>query len=116
MVSPQIKILIFLAGISIFYAFVCNIRLSRKASKLSDWLRKERPDLWSELNFIARTWNGGQPGLKLLYRRKVVDLPKFYQQYERLHFFEQQLLWGIVIGAVCIGLVLIGYKFWGWHW
>ena len=77
MASPQIKILISLAGVSIVYAFVCNIRLSRRASKLADWLQKERPDLWSELNVVARNWNGGLPGLKLLYRREVVGLHKF---------------------------------------
>ena len=108
MASPQIKILISLAGVSIVYAFVCNIRLSRKASKLANWLQKERPDLWSELNFVARNWNGGQPGLKLLYRRKVVGLPRFDQEYEQLHSIERQLLRGIIIGSVCIGLVLIG--------
>jgi hypothetical protein len=114
--SLQIKFLISLAGVSIVYAFVCNIRLSRKASKLASWLQEERPDLWSGLNFIARNWNGGQPGLKLLYRRDVVGLPKFDQQYEQLHSIERQLLWGIFIGSVCIGLVFIGSRFWGWHW
>ena len=115
MTSPEIKILISLAVASIVYAFVCQIRMSRKASKLADWLQKERPDLWSELNFIARNWNGGQPGLKLLYRRNVVDLPSFDQQYEQLHSIERQLLWGITVGAVCIGLVIIDFKFWGWR-
>jgi hypothetical protein len=116
MASPQIKILISLAAVSILYAFVCNIRLSRRASKLANWLQKERPDLWSELNFVARNWNGGQPGLKLLYRRKAVGLPAFYQQYEQLQSIERQLVWGVVIGSVCIGLVVIGSRLWGWHW
>jgi hypothetical protein len=107
MTSPQIKILISIAAVSLVYAFVCNTRLSKKAGKLANWLQKERPDLWSELNFIARNWNGGQPGLKLLYRRNVVDLPSFDQQYEQLHSIERQLLWGIIVGAVCIGLVII---------
>jgi hypothetical protein len=114
MASPQIKILISLAAVSIIYAFVCQIRLSRKACELAKWLQKERPDLWSDLNFIARNWNGGQPGLKLLYRRNVVGLPRFDQEYEQLHSVERRLLWGIVIGSVCIGLVLMGSKFWGW--
>jgi hypothetical protein len=116
MASPQIKILLSLAGVSIVYAFVCNIRLSRKASKLANWLQKERPGLWSELNFIARNWNGGQPGLKILYRRNVVGLPSFDQQYEQLQSMERQLLWGIIACSVCIGLVFTGFKFWGWHW
>ena len=116
MASPQIKILISLAGVSIVYAFLCNIWLSRKASKLANWVQKERPGLWSELNFVARNWNGGQPGLKLLYRRKVVDLPLFDQRYEHLRFIERQLLLGIIIGSVCIGLVLIGSRYWGWYW
>jgi hypothetical protein len=116
MASPQIKILISLAAVSAIYAFVCKIRLSRKASKLENWLQKERPDLWSELNILARKWAGGQAGLKILYRRTVGGLPSFDQQYEQLHSIERQLLLSIVIGSVCIGLVFIGSRFWGWHW
>jgi len=116
MASPQIKILLSIAGVSVVYAFVCKIQLSRKASKLRNWLQKERPDLWLELNSFARNYNGGHPGLKILYRRNVVSLPMFDQQYEQLSSLERKLLWGIGIGSVCIGLVIIGTKFWGWHW
>ena len=116
MTSPQIKILISAACVSIAYAFLCEIRLSGKAAKLSKWVKNERPDLWSNLNFIARNWNGGQPGLKLLYRRKVVGLPRFDKEYKELQSLERKLLWGIGIGSACIALVLIGSKFWGWHW
>ena len=116
MASPQIKILLSLGALSIVYAFVCNIRLTRKASKLANWIQKECPDLWSELNVIARNWNGGQPGLKLLYRRNVVDLPSLDQIYKQLHSMDRQHLWGIIACSVCIGLVTIGLKFWGWHW
>lgn len=116
MASPQIKILISLAGISAVYGFVCHIRMSQKAGKIANWLQKERPDLWSQLNPVARSWNGGQPGLKLLYRMKVVGLPRFDQQYAQLQALERHLLWGVIIGVLCIGLVILGYKFWGWHW
>jgi hypothetical protein len=116
MTSPQIKILVSLSVVSIVYAFVCDIRLVRKASKLRNWLKKERPELWSELSFFAKNWKGGQPGLKFLYRRKVVDLPMFDQQYEQLHSLERKLLWGIGLFSVCIGLVIVGSKYWGWEW
>jgi hypothetical protein len=116
MASPQIRIFISAAAVSILYAFVCSIRLSRKARRLADWLEKKRPGLWSELNPVARNWNGGMPGLKFLYRKKVVDLPMFDRRYEQLHAVERQLLWGIVLGSVCIGLVAVGSRFWGWHW
>lgn len=116
MASPQIKILISLSAIAITYAFVCEIRLSRKARKLANWLQKQRPELWSELNSFARNYNGGHPGLKILYRKNAVGLPLFDQQYEQLRSIERKLLWGIGIGSVCIGLVIIGFKFWGWHW
>ena len=116
MASPQIKILISLSAVTIIYAFVCEIRLSRKARTLANWLQKQRPDLWSELNSFARNYNGGHPGLKILYRRNAVGLPLFDQQYEQLRSLERKLLWGIGIGSVCIGLVIIGSKFWGWHW
>ena len=116
MASPQIAILISLAGVSIVSAFVCDVLLSRKASKLREWLQRERPELWSELNFFARNWNGSQPGLKLLYRRKAVGLPEFDMQYEQIRALERKLLWGVGIGSVSIGLVLIGFRFWGWQW
>ena len=116
MASPQIKILISLSAVTILYAFVCEIRLTRKARKLANWLKEQRPELWSELNSFARNYKGGLPGLKLLYRRNTVDLPLFDQQYEQLRSLERKLLWGIGMGSVCIGLVIIGFKFWGWHW
>jgi hypothetical protein len=116
MTSPQIKILLSLAGVSIVYAFAYEIRMSRKARQLAIWLQKERPDLWAGLNFVARNWNGGQPGLKRLYRRNVVGLQRFEQEYKAIHAMERKLLWGVGIGSMCIGLVLIGSRFWGWHW
>ena len=54
MPSPQIKILVSLAAVSIVYAFVCQIRMTKKASRLARWVQKECPDLWSELNCVAR--------------------------------------------------------------
>jgi len=116
MASAQIKTLVSLAGVSVVYAFVCEIQLSRKASKLRNCLKKMRPDLWSELNFFAKNWNGGLPGIKLLYRRDVVGLPELDHEYEQLNALQRKLLWGIGIGSLCIGLVIAGSKFWGWHW
>jgi hypothetical protein len=116
MPSPQIKILLSLAAVSIVYAFVCQIRMTRKASRLARWIRKERPDLWSELNYVARNWHGGHPGLKLLNRKNAVDLPGFDQEYGQLSAVERKFFWGIGIGSVCIGTLLAGFLFWGWHW
>lgn len=116
MASPPIKILISLSAVSSIYAFVCDIRLSRKAGELANQIQKQRPDLWSKLNSFARNYNGGHPGLKILHRRNVVDFSMFDQQYEEIRSLERKLLWGIGIGSVCIGLVIIGIKFWGWHW
>ena len=116
MASPQIKIFTSLAAVAIIYAFLCNIRISRKARELANRLQKERPELWSSLNPFTRNYNGGHPGLKLLYRQKVVDLPGFDEAYEKLHAIERKLLWGIAIGAACIGAVIIGTRYWGWHW
>jgi hypothetical protein len=114
--DPQIKISLSVSAASIVYAFVCQIRLSRKARELSDRLSRERPELWSELNAFARNWHGGLPGLKNLHRRNVVGLPKFNQKYEALRILERKMFWGIGIGSVGIGLVIIGTKFWGWIW
>lgn len=114
MASPQIKILITMASVSIVYAFVCKIRLSREARKVSSWLQEERPDLWAELNAFARNYDGGHPALKVLHRKGQGGLPLFDQRYAELRVLERKLLWGIGIGAACIGLVIIGSEFWGW--
>ena len=116
MPSPQIKILISTAAVSVVYAFVCKIRLSKGADKLSRRLEKERPDLWSGLNAFARNWGGGHPGIKLLYRRKAVDLPGFDEEYRQLRALERKLLKGLGLGSACIALLLIGTRFWGWAW
>ena len=116
MTSPQIKIMITLAGISIIYAYVCEIRLSRKAARLANRLRKERPDLWSELNIVARNWNGGLPGLKYLYRRNVVDLPGFDREYGKLQALERKFHWAVGLGVACFCTLFAGFVFWGWHW
>ena len=116
MPSPLIKILLLLAAVSIVYAFVCQIRMTQKASRLARRVEKERPDLWSELNPVARNWHGGHPGLKLLKRRNAVDLPGFDQEYAQLHAMEQKFFWGVGMGSACIGLLIAGFLFWGWHW
>ncbi len=116
MTSPQIKVLVSLAGASILYAFFMDIQISRKARKLANWIQHERPDLWATLNLVARTWNGGYPGLKILYRKNVVGLSTFDQEFKLIHGIEQKFLGGIGIGLVCLGVLFIGIRFWGWHW
>ena len=111
-----IKILISSACAAIIYAFVCDIRIAGMARKLAHRLEQERPQLWRGLNPIARNFRGGLPGLKVLRRRRAVDLPGFEEEYGRLRALERKLLWAIAAGAACIGLVLAGAGLWGWHW
>ena len=116
MPSLQIKILISLATVSIVYAYVCQILLTQKASKLARWLQQQRPELWSEMNSVARNWHGGLPALKVLKRRNVVDLPEFDREFEKLHAMERKLFWGIGICVLCFGALFAGFLFFGWHW
>ena len=114
--SLEIRILISLASLAIVAAFVSQIQMVHRARKLKEWIETERPDLWQNLNIVARNCNGGHPGLKLLYRQKAVGHPRFYEEYRNIRASERQLLWGVGIGAFCIGLVIIGRQLWGWHW
>jgi len=116
MTSPEIKILLSLAFVATIYAFVSEIRMAQRARRLRAWVQDEWPDLWCDLTVIARHWNGGQPGLKLLYRRNMVDHPRFHQEYDQIRSAEQQLLGGIAVGVGCIGLVILGVWLWGWQW
>ncbi|MDH3561593.1 MAG: hypothetical protein OEN52_11640 [Gammaproteobacteria bacterium] len=114
--SPEIKILLVLASASIGYAFVCEIRLSRMASRVASWLKKECPGLWSELNIVARNWNGGYPALKMLHRRNVVGLPRFDREYAKLLAIERKLFWGVGTGVMCFSALIAGFIFLDWHW
>ena len=105
-----------MAGVSNVYAFVCEIRLSRKASRIASWLQKERPGPWSELNIVARNWHGGYPALKILHRRHVVGLPRFDREYVQLRAIERKLFWGVGIGVVCFGALIAGFIFLDWYW
>ena len=116
MTSAAIKVLISVSCAAIVYAFACDFRIAGMARKLADRLDKERPELWRGLNPIARNFRGGQPGLKVLHRRKAVDLPGFEEEYGRLRALERKQLGAIAAGAACIGLVLAGTALWGWHW
>lgn len=116
MASPEIVSLVSAASVSVIYAFINDIQLSRKASKLRKWLERERPELWSNLNVFARNWKGGQPGLKLLHRNNVIDLRHFDQQYEQLRVVERRVMWGVVLGSMCMGVAIMGSWLWGWQW
>lgn len=114
--SPEIKILLALGAASALDAYVCEIRLSRLAGRLGERVRKARPDLWSGLDFVARNWNGGHPGLKLLYRRHAAELRQLDRHFVQLRSLERRLLLGIVSASLCIGMVMTGSVFWGWNW
>jgi hypothetical protein len=116
MASLQIKILVSMMAISVIYAFVCEIRLTRRAGELRKRITQERPELWSELNLFARNWNGGYAGLKVLYRENALDFQEFKEEYEQLRDLERKLLLGIGIGSACIALVIVGSRFLGWQW
>ncbi len=61
MTSLEIKLLVSLACVATIYAFVTETRMVNRARKLRDWLQHERPDLWKDINLVARNWGGGQP-------------------------------------------------------
>ena len=116
MTSPEIKILITLAGLALVHAFICDIRLSRNAARLADKLRDAYPDTWSELNPVARNWNGGYPAIKLLKRRNLVHLPGFDREYQELRTLEKRFLPSLATGVVCLGALIPGFLFLGWAW
>lgn len=116
MTTPEIKLLVGLTGVAVISAFLSEIRITQRARKLRDWVEVAHPDLWSDLNFVARHWYGGHPGLKLLYKRNQVNHPRFRREYERIRSDERQQLIGLGVGIVCIGLIVVGQQLWGWQW
>lgn len=116
MASPQIMLSVSLAAAAVIYSFWCNILITRKASGIRDRLIREAPGPWSELNPIARSWHGGQPGIKLLYRNKRVLLAGFEDEVLELLDLERRMLWGLGVGVACIMIAVGGTELWGWQW
>ena len=114
MASPEVMLTISMATVAVVYSFWCHIRISGKASQIRRRLEKEASGPWSEVNPIARNWNGGQAGIKLLHRKKLVNLPDFDEQVKQLLELERKMLWGIGLGVVCLALAIGGAQWWGW--
>lgn len=116
MANPPIQILLSAAALSVGHAFWCDIRLTSRARELASRVREVRPDLWAQLNPIARSWNGGHPGLKLLHRRGTMGFPELDRRYEELRDLERRMLRSLALSSACIALVGVGIRLWGWHW
>ena len=116
MTSPGIQVLLTTAAVALGYAFVCQVRLTSRAEELGSWVRRERQEIWSKLNPVARSWSGGLPALKLLHRRGLAGLPGFESRYAVLGDLERRMLWGMGVGAACLGFVAFGIRVLGWHW
>ncbi len=116
MASPQVMLTVSLVAVAVGYSFWCNIRISGKSSHIRERLKKEAPEQWSKLNPIARNWNEGQSGIKLLHRKGLVDYPGFEEEVKQLLDLERKMLWGIGVGLVSIGLAIAGTTLWGWQW
>lgn len=105
-----------LTAVSVVYAFWCDIRISNKSNEIRRWLEKEAPGPWSNLNFVARSWNGGQPGIKLLHRKQLVRLPGFEEKVEQLRDLERRMLWGIAVAMLALVAAIGGTHLWDWQW
>lgn len=105
-----------LAAISLVYAYVCEIRQDIGYHRLRDWVEENHPDAWATLNAVHRHALGGRIGLRALHRGPLAHDPAFSDRYLPISRMERRKLQGMAVGAIAIGMTIVGTMFWGWAW
>ncbi|HXH83958.1 MAG TPA: hypothetical protein VNN07_13670 [Candidatus Tectomicrobia bacterium] len=113
--SPGVILLTGAGAIAAVYAFVCQIRANRIARAAVNRVRAARPDVWRQLDWLVRVANPTVK-MKVLRNRHGIRAPDFDAAFEAVRRLERRQILAIAAAAVCVALVLIGTRMWGWRW
>jgi hypothetical protein len=113
--SAGVILLTVVALIAALYAFVCEIRAERVAQTAVKRVRAMQPAVWQELDWIVRLANPVIK-MKVLRSKHGVGGPDFDSRFDVVKRLERQQLIAAATVLLCVALVVIGSKSWGWTW
>lgn len=114
--SPYVMATVSTATIALVYAYVCQIRQESTARRVRDWVRDTYPEVWVTLNWVQQHAMGGTIGLKKLRDGALSDDDAFRERYARVTRLDRHKLIATAVGALGIGLAILGTLYWGWNW
>ena len=111
--DPRIMILLLAALAACLVAWRFSWRASRQRVDLLTWVRNNRPEAWQTVPGWARGF--GLAVEERLLRGPLRDDPEFVRRYRALPS-RHRVLVPLLVGILCIAIVGVGTKFFGWHW
>jgi hypothetical protein len=116
--SPGVVLLTAAGAVAAVYAFICHIRAERLARVTMNRVRATQPGVWQRL--IADHWllRIANPAITIKVWRARHGSPDahFDDELERVRRIERQEYVAVGAAGVCIALVLVGTRYWGWSW
>lgn len=113
--SPGVIVFTTVGVITAVYAFICRVQAERVARAAMKRVRATQPGLWQSLDWLLRIANPAIT-LKVLRARHGTSDPHFDRHLERVRQLERRGHVALAAGSLCIALLLIGTRFWGWTW
>jgi hypothetical protein len=112
--SQQIRVLLAIAAIAVLWMFLSKTKTERRTTRLIDWVWRNYPEAWSALPWIYRNLLR-ERGLADLARRQVIPDPYFAQEYGEIAPLRHHIVIAAAIAGSALALVVIGARFFGWH-
>ena len=116
--SPGVIVFTTAGMVAAVYAFICQIRAGRVARVAVNRVRDTRPGAWQSVlagNWLLRVANPAIT-IRVLRARHDVSDPHFDDHFERVREIERRGYRALAVAFVCIAVVLIGTRYWGWTW
>ena len=113
--DPAVIVLTLATVAFCIYAWWLSIQRSKRVRRLVQWLEHHHGARWRALSKLSR---GLHPvGAVEHFRRKILsEDPEFMTLYRETKAGTRRQLAAILAAVVCIGLVQIGVRVWGWSW
>jgi hypothetical protein len=113
--SPGVIVFTTVGVVATVYAFICHVRAERVARTAMKRVRAMHPGLWQRLDWLLRLASPAITMTVLRARHGTSD-PHFDRHLQRVKRLQRRGHVALAAGFVCIALLLIGTRFWGWTW
>lgn len=112
--SPEVKLLLAVATIAVFWMFIWKTKNERRATRLIKWIWENHPQAWQELPWIYRNVLR-ERGLDEVARRGRIDDPYFRFEYDQFRPSQRYIVVAALVAGVAILLIFAGTSFLGWR-
>jgi hypothetical protein len=99
------NILVVAAALPGLYGFVCWIRRTFNAQKAAGWVRRNHPEEWKNLHWLAQ--RNPWAGVEVLITKGLISGPEVEEYSARDDYLEKRTWVGLCISAVLLLVILV---------